>query len=352
MATEKVRIGFCGVGGMGQCAHLRNYYTLPDCQVVALAELREKTGKAVAAHYRVPKVYKEAAEMLANERLDAIVASQPFTRHGVLVPELLKAGKPIFIEKPLASTIEAGEIILKALAGSGTWIMVGYHKRSDPASMYAKAQIDALKASGELGKMRYVRVLMPAGDWVANGFVDLIREDDPNPQFQWSPPASDMDKAASDAYVSFVNYYIHQVNLLRYLLGEPYKVTYADPSGVVLAGVSQGGVACVLEMTPYRTTVDWQESALVAFEKGYVTLELPAPLASNRPGRVETLRDPGDGKTPEVSSPHLPWVHAMRQQAMNFVAAVRGDRKPMCDAAEAMEDLKVARQYLKLWKGV
>jgi predicted dehydrogenase len=352
MAKEKVKIGFCGVGGMGQCAHLRNYYTLPDCEVVALAELREKTGKRVAQRYGIPKVYKEAAEMLAAEKLDALVASQPFTRHGVLLPELLKANKPIFIEKPLASSLEAGEKILKALADSGTWIMVGYHKRSDPASMYAKAQVDALKASGEVGNLRYVRILMPAGDWVANGFVELIREDDPNPQLQWDPPASDMDEVAYKAYVGFTNYWIHQVNLLRYLLGEPYRVTYADPSGVLFVAASQSGVAGVIEMTPYRTTVDWQESALVAFEKGYVKLELPAPLASNRPGRVEILRDPGDGKTPEVSSPHLPWVHAMRQQAMNFVAAVRGERKPMCDAAEAFEDLKVAREYLRLWKGV
>jgi len=350
--VAKVRIGFCGVGGMGQCAHLKNYYTLPDCEVVALAELRERTGKAVAAHYRVPKVYKEAAEMLANEQLDAIVASQPFTRHGTLIPELLKAKKPVFTEKPLAGNIEAGQRILDALATSGTWIMVGYHKRSDPATMHAKTQIDALKASGELGRMRLVRILMPAGDWVANGFAELIREDDPNPQLQWDPPASDMDEAARKAYVSFVNYYIHQVNLLRHLLGEPYKVTHADASGVLFVAQSESGVAGVIEMSPYRTTVDWQESALVAFEKGYVKLELPAPLASNRPGRVEILRDPGDGKTPEVTVPHLPWVHAMRQQAMNFVAAVRGERPPMCTAHEAMEDLKVARDYLRLWKGV
>jgi predicted dehydrogenase len=322
--------------------------------VVALAELREKTGRAVAAHYRVPKVYREASEMLAKEDLDAVVASQPFTRHGTLIPELLKARKPIFTEKPLAGSIEAGQRILDALAASGTWMMIGYHKRSDPASMHAKAQIDALKASGELGRMRLVRILMPAGDWVANGFAELIREDDPNPNptLRWDPPASDMEEAAYKAYVGFVNYYIHQVNLLRYLLGEPYQVTYADPSGVVLVAQSQSGVAGVIEMSPYRTTVEWQESALVAFEKGYVKLELPAPLASNRPGRVEILRDPGDAKTPEVSSPHLPWVHAMRQQAMNFVAAVRGDRSPMCSAQEAMEDLKVARDYLRLWKGV
>jgi hypothetical protein len=41
----------------------------------------------------------------------------------------------------------------------------------------------------------------------------------------------------------------------------------------------------------------------------------------------------------------------MRQQAMNFVAAIRGERAPMCDAQEAMQDLQVARDYIRLWKG-
>ena len=160
-----------------------------------------------------------------------------------------------------------------------------------------------------------------------------------------------MDTPTYDAYLAFVNYYIHQVNLMRHLLGESWRVTYADPSGVLLAGVSASGVACAMEMTPYRTSIDWQESALVAFEKGYVKLELPAPLASNRPGRVEMLRDPGDGIDPQCLVPHLPWVHAMRQQAINFVRALKGESRPPCDSAEALEDLKVAREYIRLWKG-
>jgi len=347
----KVRIGFVGVGGMGQCAHLKNYVTVPDCEVVAIAEIREGLGKKVAARYGVPKVYSNHKEMLEKEKLDGIVASQPFTRHGVLISELVKAGIPVFTEKPLAGSIEAGQKILDALETSGTWHMVGYHKRSDPATMYAKKEIDRLKETEELGKLRYVRILMPAGDWVANGFIDLISSDDKMPELEFDPPAGDMDEATYGSYIGFVNYYIHQVNLLRHLLGEPYEVKYADPSGVMLATQSPSGAAGVIEMTPYGTTVDWQESALVAFQKGYIKIDLPAPLASNRPGRVEIMRDPGDGATPQTIVPTLPWVHAMRRQAMNFVSAIKGEMKPMCEAAEAMEDLKVARQYIRLLTG-
>jgi hypothetical protein len=48
----------------------------------------------------------------------------------------------------------------------------------------------------------------------------------------------------------------------------------------------------------------------------------------------------------------MPWVHAMRQQAIHFVKVCKGEMNPPCDAAEAVEDLKVALQYIKLWKGV
>lgn len=345
---NKVRIGFVGVGGMGQCAHLCNYATLPDCEVAAVAEIRPELGKLVAARYGIPKVYPDHQAMLAAESLDGIVALQPFTRHGVLMPELLEAHRPLFIEKPLSGCIACGEQILQSLDASGTWVMVGYHKRSDPATMWAKAEIDRLRTSRELGVLRYVRILMPAGDWIAGGFNDLIDTGEPVPSLEHELPAEDMDAETNAEYITFVNYYIHQVNLMRYLLGEDYRVAYAAPSGVLLAMESASGISGTIEMSPYHTTVDWEEEALIAFERGYLRLRLPAPLTRNRAGQVELFRDPGGSATPERVIPSLPWVHAMRQQAMNFLAAIRGERRPPCEAAEALEDLKTARDYIRL----
>jgi len=352
MSEQKVKIGFVGVGGMGQCAHLKNYVTVNECEVVAIAELRESLGKKVATRYGIPNVYSSHEELLEKEEVDGIVSAQPFDRHGVLIPELLKAGVPVFTEKPLAASIQVGEKIVQAAKDNNTWHMVGYHKRSDPATMYAKKEIDRLKESGELGNMKYVRIIMPAGDWVTGGFNDLITDDSPMPALERDPPAPDMDGATYGKYVGFVNYYIHQVNLLRHLLGESYQLKYVDPSEVLFIGQSESGIPCTLEMSPYTTTVAWQESCLVCFQTGYVKIDLPAPLASNRPGRVEILRDGGNVSTPETVVPDLPWVHAMRQQAMNFVRAIKGEMEPMCKSDVALEDLKVARDYIKLTAGV
>jgi len=345
---KKVRIGFVGVGGMGQVAHLLNYATIPECEVVAIAEIRRETGRLVAARYGVPKVYGDHHEMLAAEKLDGVVACQSFGRHIFLLPDLYGKVRHIFTEKPLAVSVEAGEKLVQAAAKAKCVHMVGYHKRSDPATEYARGAIEAWKASGRMGKLRYVRILMPAGDWIAAGFTGLLNAGDKTPALEYEPPPTDTDAATGKEYVGFVNYYIHQVNLMRHLLGEPYQVTYAEKSGVLLAVESASGVAGTIEMTPYRTTIEWEESALVAFEKGYILLRLPAPLATHRAGTVEIYEDPGEGAVPLRTQPTMPWVHAMRQQAMNFLKVCRGEMKPPCDAAEALEDLKVARQYVRL----
>ena len=333
---------------MGQMAHLKNYVVNKACEVVAVAELRENTGKAVAARYGIPRCYRTAKEMLDAGGIDAVVASQPFTRHGIVLDEIIPYGLPVFIEKPLASSVEAGGRIAELVGKSNTFVMVGYHKRSDPATMYAKKVIDELKTSGELGKLTYVRILMPAGDWQAHGFDQLVAMSDPPVELAQDPPDPDLDSEGRDRYIEFVNYYIHQVNLLRHLLGEPYRPVFADRAGMLFVGESDSGTTCTLEMSPYVTSVDWQEEALVCFERGWIRISLPAPLASNRPGSVQIYRDPADGGTPMMESPTLPLIHAMKQQAANFIAAVKGECSPMTDVKESLEDLRVAREYLKL----
>jgi len=353
MPQHKIQIAFAGVGGMGQAAHLRNYATLrEDCEVVALAEQRPLLAQAVARKYGVPKVYSTFTELLAKEKVDAIVASQPFTRHGILVPELARAGVPLFTEKPLAASVAVGERIVASVAEHKTWLMVGYHKRSDPATEYARKVITELKQTGELGKMKYVRISMPPGDWIAAGWNDNLTTSDVMPPLELDPKPSDMDEETTKLYEAFVNYYIHQVNLLRFLVGEPYKVSYADPSKVLFIAHSVSGVPCTIEMAAYSTSIDWQETALIGFEHGYVKLALPAPLAHNRPGTVEILKDPGKGVTPVTLQPQMPWVHAMRNQALNFIKAVRGEAPAPCLAPEALEDIKIAREYIRLLKGI
>lgn len=348
----KARIGFVGVGGMGQMAHLRNYVNVPDCEVVALAEIRPELGRMVAARYNIPKVYKTHEELLANEKLDGVVASQPFTRHVSLLPDLYKGVKHVFTEKPLAVMPESGRKLAKAAAAAKCKHMVGYHKRSDPATMYTKDLVEKWKKSGKYGKLRYVRISMPAGDWVANGFAGIINSGEDYAQgLEWENKPAGMSQDTWDKLVGFVNYYIHQVNLMRHLLGEDYHVTYTDKGNAMLAIASDSGVGGVIETSAYQTSRAWEETALVAFDRGYVLLTLPAPMTLTRAGTVEIYEDAEGQATPMRSLPTMPWVHAMWQQAINFVKVCQGKIEPLCTAAEAVKDLEVAREFIKLRYG-
>jgi len=201
---------------------------VPDCEVVAIAEINRELAGKVAARWGVPNVYASHEEMLAKEQLDGIVASQPFTRHGTLIPELLASGKPVFTDKPIAGSVEMGEKIVAATKANQTWMMIGYHKRSDPATMFAKAEIDRLKQTGELGKLTYIRILMPAGDWIASGFNQNIATTEDAFALPFDPSAPDMDQATNGAYTAFVNYYIHQVNLMRHLTASITTISRPD----------------------------------------------------------------------------------------------------------------------------
>jgi predicted dehydrogenase len=344
--SKKIRIGFVGVGGMGQMAHLSNYAALQDeCEVVALAEPRRQTAELVARRYGVTQVFTDHRELLENAEVDAIVAPQPFRHHFAIIPDILRRGLPIFTEKPLSLSVKIGEQLVKLGEEHGTLHMVGYHKRSDPAMEYAKTLVDQWKISGEFGKLQYIRMTMPPGDWIG-GADRPLSVNEPFPSMESEPGPDEFSEEQTKQLDSFVNYYIHQVNAIRFLLGESYRLTFADRAGVLLAGESDSGVTVTLEMAPYSTSIEWHEHIIACFEKGFVRIDLPAPLARQRAGKVTVMRDNGK-EAPSYLEPIMPNVHAMRNQARNFIAAVRGDRPAPCLAKEAIEDLRLAEDYIR-----
>lgn len=345
---KKIKLGFIGVGFMGQLAHLTNYSQLADeCEIVAIAEARRQLGEEVARRHGIKKVFENHRDMLQDCDIDAVVASQGYGNHINIVPDVLNAGLPILTEKPLCISVKNGEALVKCAEKNNTLHMVGYHKRSDPAMEYAKKVIEQWKASGEYGKMRLVRITMPPGDWIG-GAPRPISTDEAYPSVLWESMPEYFNKETGEAYNSFVNYYIHQVNAMRFLMGEPYKVTFADKSGVLMVAESSSGICGTLEMATYNNSVDWQESLFVGFEKGYISVGLPAPLASQQAGRVTIMQDNGKG-TPLTIQPHMPRISAMKNQAGNFLAAVRGEKPAPCESWEALEDLKIAEAYVKMY---
>jgi predicted dehydrogenase len=344
VANEKLRIGFVGAGFMGQLAHIRSYAQLRDeCELVALAEPRRRTAELVAARYGIGRVYPDHREMLEAEPLDGVVAAQPFLHHAALLPELYASVPHVFTEKPLALGADTGDRLARLAEEAGCVHMLGYHRRSDPATRRAKAVVDEWRASGEAGPLRYLRICYPDGDWIANARGALLDAGDEPPELQAEqPPPEFADDEARWALWCGANDLVHPLNLLRHFLGEPYRPVFVHGSGRLYAFESASGVPASLEVDPYRVTVGIEEELLVAFERGYVRLR-PAPsLAVNRPGSVEVYRDP------ERLLPQLPWIDPMRAQAEDFLRVCRGEAPPPTAAAEGAEDLRLVAELTRL----
>jgi len=127
--------------------------------------------------------------------------------------------------------LPVGEQLAAADKKAGGKVMVGYHKRSDPATIWTRAEIDRLKQTGRsascstsgfpsFGRLRRQRHLRQfPGRAHRAGPQDV------------DPTEPGMSKENADAYIGFVNFFIHQINLIRHLLGEDYKISYVDPKG-------------------------------------------------------------------------------------------------------------------------
>lgn len=351
--APKVRIGFVGAGFMGQLAHIRSYALLrEECELVALAEPRRRTAELVAARYGIGRVYRDHHELLASEQLDGIVAVQRYTHHAAVLPELYASVRHLFTEKPLALAAETGDRLAQLARESGCVHMLGYQRRSDPATVEAKRTVDAWKASGEMGGLRYLRICYTDGDWTGNvhGLIDAGEQPPPFPAEE--PPSEfAADEEALWALSTGVDELVHPLNLLRHFVGERYRLVFVHVSGRLCAFESDSGVPMTIEVSPYRVSVGFDEELLVAFEHGYVRL-CPAPsLAVNRAGRVEIYTDAG-GVQPQRVAPELPWIDPQQAQAANFLRVCRGENPPPTDAAEAAEDLRLVADIVRARVGL
>jgi predicted dehydrogenase len=349
--AAKVRIAFVGAGRMGQLAHIRSYALLRDeCELVALAEPRPRTAELVASRFGIDRVYRDHRELLDSVQVDGVVAAQPFLHHAVLLPELYPRVRHLFTEKPLALGAAEGERLARLARESGCVHMLGYHRRSDPATREAKRTVDEWQASGELGELRYLRICYSDGDWIANAQAAFVDTGEEPPPFAAERPPAELagDDDACWALFDGTDKLVHPLNLLRHFLGETYSLDYVHGSGRLLAFESESGVPATIEVTPYRRTVGFDEELLVAFERGYVRLRVAPALALNRSGTLEVYRDPGDGALPASTSPQLPWVDPMRAQAADFLRVCRGEMPPPTDAAEAAVDLQLVEASVRL----
>ena len=151
---KKIKIGSVGLGRLGY-EHACNIANLvPGAELTALCDVDAVRVKEVAAELNVPYTYTDVTEMVKNPELDAIVIVSPSMYHADHIKLALDAGKHVFCDKPLDTTIAKCKQAERAVeAHPDKVFMLGFMRRFDDSYAEAKHRIE----NGEIGKVVLVR---------------------------------------------------------------------------------------------------------------------------------------------------------------------------------------------------
>lgn len=139
-----VRFGVAGLGWFATNMHLPNLRRMGEAEVAAVADIRGETAMQVGKRYGARRCTTAFAELLAMEEVDAVVITTRHHQHAEMAIEALRAGKHVFVEKPLALSVEDGERVRAAVRESGRLLTVGFNRRFAPLTEAVRANLKSL----------------------------------------------------------------------------------------------------------------------------------------------------------------------------------------------------------------
>ena len=125
--TKTVKLGIIGLGYIGQL-HLRHGLNLPNAEVVAVADTSVKALDR-AKTLGIKKGYSDYAELLKDPQVDAVLISLPTHLHLKCTQQAAEAKKDVFLEKPIAVTVEQAKEVISVAQRNGVKLMLGYPLR-------------------------------------------------------------------------------------------------------------------------------------------------------------------------------------------------------------------------------
>jgi myo-inositol 2-dehydrogenase/D-chiro-inositol 1-dehydrogenase len=183
-----IRIGVAGCGAIARQVHLRLLLHRRDARVTAVADADPARLDAACRVAPRARPHPDLASLLDDE-VDAVVVCLPTGLHAPAAEAVLGAGKHLYLEKPLATTLAEGSSVLDAWSASDRVAMMGFNCRFNP--LYRRLR--SLLAAGRAGTPVYVRTVFATApckvaDWkrsratgggalldLASHHVDLLR---------------------------------------------------------------------------------------------------------------------------------------------------------------------------------
>lgn len=303
---DKVRVAVVGAGFWGR-NHVRVLSEIPEVELVAVCDIDGRRAEETAGKYGL-KPYGDSMEMYRVEEVDAVticVWSSNLAKEAI---KALEVGKHVFVEKPMASSVEEALQSLRLAKAKGLKLQVGFIERFNPGVMRVKKAIeDGVVGTPVLATTKRVS--------------------------RWSERIGDVGVIKDTA--------IHDIDVIRYLFNEDPITVYAkagslrhrrfeDYAQIMLS--FQSGKSAFIEanwLTPYKVrklTITGSEAII---NLDYITQEI-------------TIETSGETLTPRHE-----WEEPLKRELQHFINCILSDKEPLVAGIDGVKALRVAEAALK-----
>ena len=199
---DKVRVAVLGMGRQGQIHSKNLTYRIPEADLICVADVT----KELAAQVEIDNVelYDDYKKILERKDISAVIIATATDTHEQVIKDAVQAGKDIFCEKPIATTLEAIDKVLGLVEHAGVRFMVGFNRRFDPT--FARVREHVKKGN------------------VGNPFIVNITSRDPQ------PPHYEYLKVCGGIFFDTT---VHDFDMARFLTGDEIVEVYATGSVLV-----------------------------------------------------------------------------------------------------------------------
>ncbi|HNT64370.1 MAG TPA: Gfo/Idh/MocA family oxidoreductase [bacterium] len=319
---QKLKIGLVGVGKLGQY-HCNALSQLAEAELAGIHDTDAQISAQIAATYRCQNF--SSLDALINA-VDAVGVIVPTTGHLAVASRALQAGKPVFVEKPIAANVAQARELVELAAKKKLPLQVGHIERFNPA----------------------IRAL--AG-------IDL------QPQFIESHRLAPFDPRGTDVAV-VLDLMIHDIDIILSMVNA--KLEKLDASGVAVVS-DQVDIAnvrlqfdnrCVANITASRISQKKMRKMRLFQKDSYISIDFlqrfseiyrlqeqsDSTSSSMIFGQIEKASKP---KQIVYEKPPVPESDAMRSEWQSFIAAVNNRTRPVVSGEDGLRALEVAAEIIR-----
>lgn len=314
-----LKVGVFGTGHLGKF-HLNNWKEIGDVQLVGFFDPEDTIAKEVETKYGLKRFISEDELIDACDAIDVVTPTQ---YHFALCEKAIKKGKHVFVEKPMAHTIDEAKELVKLVQESKIKFQVGHVERFNPAFLAAQS----LKLQPMFIEVHRLAQFNPRGTEVSV-ILDLMIHD-------------------IDAILSLVKSDVKNISAS----GVAVLTDTPDIANVRI----EFNNGCVANLTSSRISIKKMRKMRLFQKDAYISIDFLEKKTEVIKLKTEEDRDvfafdietPAGPKTIAIANPPVPDVNAIRRELEEFVDAINSNTQPVVNEIDGYRALEVAHQILQ-----